>query len=309
MNGLELSRKYYEGIVAPALEERFPRAFRRCAVGLLAKGSDARGWDDELSRDHDWGPRLDVLLSNSDFREFGESLRSFASQLPKEVDGVRYRLGLLSPNPLTDGTEEEPRNIAVFSIAEWLRLHLGLDHVPETEEEWLHVNEASLFDMTTGRVFRNTLDEYSRIVSELSGYYPQPVWRKRISIECRVCSAVDTSSHIIGQLAKAWKRGNVILCHRLMGDVSESIMRLTFLLSREYAPYSKWLWRAFRSLGGVASEIELRFADMLNAEDWQVRESKLSDCIQLLKRWMVDDHIVALPPQEHIHRFYSALRG
>ena len=75
MNGIEISQTYFERIVAPRLEGEFPRTYARCTIGLLGKGSDCRAWDDDLSRDHNWGPRIEIILGDSDFQRFGEPIR------------------------------------------------------------------------------------------------------------------------------------------------------------------------------------------------------------------------------------------
>ena len=56
MRGLELSRLYYEQTGRPALEDRFPELLPQMAFGLAGEGSECFGFDDEFSRDHDWGP-------------------------------------------------------------------------------------------------------------------------------------------------------------------------------------------------------------------------------------------------------------
>ena len=62
--GLELAGEYYARVVRPLLDEAFP-GLRHCAV-RLGEGSEVLGFDTERSTDHDWGPRLQVFLTDSD---------------------------------------------------------------------------------------------------------------------------------------------------------------------------------------------------------------------------------------------------
>ncbi len=62
MNGLELSRAFYEEYGAPMLQEQFPAQAGLIAVGLLGSGSECLGFDDEVSRDHDFEPGFCLLL-------------------------------------------------------------------------------------------------------------------------------------------------------------------------------------------------------------------------------------------------------
>ena len=66
MNGLELSRAYYETFGRPMLEERFPELLPKIAVGLCGSGSECWGYDDAVSRDHDFEPGFCIFLSEED---------------------------------------------------------------------------------------------------------------------------------------------------------------------------------------------------------------------------------------------------
>ena len=52
--GLALCRDYYETIGQPTLQAQFASVWHRIAIGLVGEGSECLGFDDELSRDHDW---------------------------------------------------------------------------------------------------------------------------------------------------------------------------------------------------------------------------------------------------------------
>lgn len=249
------------------------------------------------------GPRLTIILSNQDFDKVGHEVGAFVYQLPKEVDGFRYYLGLLWPDPKANGTDENPRNISVHSVRGFLQSIIGIDHPPVTEEEWLAVDESGLFDATTGHVFVNRLDAFTQAMEDLIAYYPDSVWKKRIGMECRACCRVDQSSHLHGTIERAWKRGNIIRCHKMFADTCEAIMRLCFLLNRKYAPYSKWLNREFKLLPELAGEVLPYFDRALATTDWLQRENILSDCLMILKRRLIATGMVDLDENKHMYRF------
>ena len=58
--GLELAGDFYAGVVRPLLADEFPGL--RYAAALLGPGSEVAGFDTQRSTDHDWGPRLQLLL-------------------------------------------------------------------------------------------------------------------------------------------------------------------------------------------------------------------------------------------------------
>ena len=58
--GLELSRRFYWEAVRPVLDGLWPGLPH--AAALIGAGSETLGFDDEMSTDHGWGPRLQLLL-------------------------------------------------------------------------------------------------------------------------------------------------------------------------------------------------------------------------------------------------------
>ena len=58
--GLELAGDFYDSVVRPLLDDELPGL--RHAAALLGPGSEVAGFDTERSTDHDWGPRLQLLL-------------------------------------------------------------------------------------------------------------------------------------------------------------------------------------------------------------------------------------------------------
>ena len=62
MKGMELARKYYETYGEPMLKRDFPELYPLVAAGLFGSGSECFGFDDEVSRDHDFEPGFCLLL-------------------------------------------------------------------------------------------------------------------------------------------------------------------------------------------------------------------------------------------------------
>ena len=64
LSGGELSRQFHADAVAPLLARAMPGL--GYAAGRLGSGSDVLGFDDAMSRDHDWGCRLTLLVDEAD---------------------------------------------------------------------------------------------------------------------------------------------------------------------------------------------------------------------------------------------------
>ena len=63
MTGSELSHRFFNERLLPLVRQTYPSVEPDMAASVLGMGSDASGLDDELSREHHWGPRCNILPS------------------------------------------------------------------------------------------------------------------------------------------------------------------------------------------------------------------------------------------------------
>ena len=62
MTGLELAQAYWEAYGAPMIREQFPEYEEIAAAALTGAGSECYGFDDEVSRDHDFEPGFCLFI-------------------------------------------------------------------------------------------------------------------------------------------------------------------------------------------------------------------------------------------------------
>ena len=110
--------------------------------------------------------------------------------------------------------------------------------------------------------------------------------------------------------------GSRLVAARLVRD----LMRLCFLMERQYAPYIKWLGTAFAQLG-CADQLVPVFTRVLRANSWQERQEHLTTVYEFVARMHNDLGITdPLPTQVsqyyarpflviHAHRFVDAIRA
>ncbi|MEH7879405.1 hypothetical protein V7799_18135 [Rhizobium laguerreae] len=65
MHGIQLSRGFYTDIVRLWLNEVAPEL--RYSAALIGYGSELLGFDDDVSKDHNWGPRVHIFPGRDDF--------------------------------------------------------------------------------------------------------------------------------------------------------------------------------------------------------------------------------------------------
>ena len=85
MKGLELARAYWEELGRPAYEKNCPEVLEKASVGLVGEGSECFGFDDEISRDHDWGPGFIVLVAKETYDTIGNRLAAAYEALAAEL--------------------------------------------------------------------------------------------------------------------------------------------------------------------------------------------------------------------------------
>ena len=73
-NNLERCRRFYEQYGAPMIHEKFPEYEERIAVGMAGEGSDCFGYEDDISKDHDYGIGFCLWLTSDDYEKIGISL-------------------------------------------------------------------------------------------------------------------------------------------------------------------------------------------------------------------------------------------
>lgn len=273
IRGRELSRLFFEEAVRPVLDATFPGLHYSAA--LIGTGSEVLGFDDPVSSDHGWGPRVDLFLREEDHARRRDAIdEALRSRLPHRFRG--YPTSFTPPDPADNGTQHlEARDAGpVFHKVEivtprgYLLGYLGFDiaHDPEPAD-WLTFPEQKLRTITEGAVFHDGAG--LEAVRARLAYYPRDVWLYMLACGWE---RVGQEEHLMGRAGAAGDElGSALIGSRLARD----LMRLCFLMERRYAPYPKWFGTAFRQLACAgALSPALRRAQL--AATWQERQEHLA---------------------------------
>jgi hypothetical protein len=229
MKGLEIARDFFFSWGLPFLTAQFPNVADKVAAGRIL-GSDVLGGDDEISRDHDWGPQFDLFLSAEAYAAFGEQLsRSMNTAAPNPWRG--YRLA---------GAGD--KSVRVESIPEWFRRYLKLERLPLAAADWPPSSaESILYFLRHGEIWTDASGEFSRWRSALHEY-PEEVLRSRLAEECfRIWQHGEYN--FVQRMARRRDPIAIAVC---LGEFVTGVMRIVLLMSRDFTPYWKWLAFEFR---------------------------------------------------------------
>lgn len=234
MKGLELSKKYYEEFGKPMLQEQFPEIEHLIAVGLVGSGSDCYGYDDNISRDHDFEPGFCLFLPDEsiiDEKTFFNLERAY-SKLPKEFCG--YKRSLVKP---VGGS----RN-GVFRTKDFYTKKIGSPDGELTYEQWFSLPDYALAEATNGEIFKDDFGEFTGIRNKLKNM-PDDIVLKKLAGNLLIMAQSGQYNY-----PRILNRGETASAQLSLFEFSNAAMKCYFLLRGKYMPYYKWQFRALRDL-------------------------------------------------------------
>jgi len=258
--GLKLSRLFYRKIVQPILDREFQGL--RYSAALIGWGSEVLGLDTPMSRDHHWGPRVLLFLSKQDYPGLHKQIEQvLANNLPYKFLGYLTNFSKPEPNGVRHAEQlsSGPVNhmIQIYTSSGFLRTRLGCDvSNPISVFDWLTFPQQRLLELTSGEVFHDGTRELKKIRSQFS-YYPRDIWLYILAAQWIRISQEEAFVGRTGDVGD--ELGSQIVTARIVRE----LIKLSFLLERQYAPYSKWLGSAFsklriaKSLKPVLREVQL----------------------------------------------------
>lgn len=259
-NGMQLAKEYWQTYGKQLLElPKFRDYKSRVAAGLVGHGSECYGFDDEISRDHDFGPGFCLWLTDEDYAKIGEDLQAAYNDLPQEFAGFGSR----EETPRAKSCERSKR-VGVFSTSEFFENITGFSAAPSQNEPylWLSLNESTLAAATNGQIFADPLGEFSKTRQSFK-LMPDDV---RISLISRRLGMMAQAGqyNVPRMLARKDGAAAWLSINEFVRATASIVFLLNNPISAGYLPYYKWQFAALRKLSvrmasrlsGVANQLE-----------------------------------------------------
>lgn len=242
MKGLELSREFYRAYGEPMLSEQFAEWKEQIAVGLVGSGSECFGFDDEISRDHDFEPGFCIFLPDelTVDRQVAFRLERAYAKLPKEFMGVPRQ----SLNPVGGNRH------GVIRISDFYLEKTGSPNGILTLDQWLTLPSYALAEATNGEVFFDGPGTFSSIRASLKEM-PEDVRRKRIAGNLLLMAQSGQYNY-----NRCLEHKETAAAQLAVIEFVKAALQVVFLLNRAYMPYYKWSFRALRALPKFAELAE-----------------------------------------------------
>jgi len=299
IKGLDLSEIYYKEAVRPILKRRFPNLAH--SATLMGPGSDVLGYDTAQSMDHDWGPRLMLFLTQTDYDAYRDQIEQILrEELPFEVRGYPSNFGRHEDGTaVMVATNNRPINhsVRLLTVERFFPHALNFDPTGDIRAvDWLSVPENHLLTVTAGRVFHDGLGQLEPIRARLR-YYPHDVWLYLLAAQWRRIGQEEAFMGRCGQVGD--DLGSRLVAGRLVRD----LMRLCFLMERRYAPFIKWFGTAFAQLNCAETLLPI-LTQALEADSWQEREISLTTAYEFVAT-MHNDLGITDPLPTKVSQFHA----
>jgi hypothetical protein len=296
MKGLDLAEAYYDAHGAPMIAGRFASYAQQMAVGFVGPGSECFGFDDAISRDHDWGPGFCIWLKAADYERFGTALQQAYEHLPPTFMGF---------GPRTVSPGEQGRT-GVGEISTFYRIYTGLDHVPANLGEWLSIRESSLATCTNGKIFTDPPGEFSRWRKALLDFYPEDVRLKKLASRC---FTIGQTGQVNFQ--RSLKRKEFFAVQYSETKFCADVISLVFLLNKRYTPFYKWMHRAVGELPLLGRRIHAWIADLLACKAHDEKSAIIEKICASIISALKDEGLSDSPSAfllDHAHRIHDRIK-
>jgi hypothetical protein len=266
--GADLAAAFHRDLVGPLIRRELPGL--RYAAARLGSGSDVLGLDDVMSRDHDWGLRLTVLVDKADRAAAEPVAELLERRLPAEFRGQPVRFA-------TTWDPAVAHRVEVATVGEFAASRLGLDPLAGMSSlDWLVLTGQSVLEVVAGPVFADATTELGPLRRGLA-WYPPDV--ERYMLACG-WQRVSQRLAFVGRTAQT---GQPLQSRLLSAELASDVISLAFALHRQWEPYEKWREALFGRLPDT-DDLGLLLETAVGAEDWTRREAALGAAVEALAR-------------------------
>lgn len=228
ISGTELCQKYYEAFGRPMIQRNFAEYEDRISCGMVGEGSDCFGFDDEYSKDHDYGPAFCIWIDDDIYDKIAPQLERAYNLLPKYFMGIKR----------TESPQSGKRT-GVFRTSEFYTSLLGTSKIPQTESEWLSIPIEKLAVCTNGCVFTSVKNQFTEIRDHLINDFPETVRLRHLAQQTALMA--QSGQYNFNRMIK---RGCIVTSEICFSEFMLASLRCCHLLEGRYYPYYKWLFKS-----------------------------------------------------------------
>lgn len=297
MQGLELSRRLFEEH-GRALLERLDLT-DVCSVGCVGGTSQNAGIDDQVSRDHFWGPYLTFILPAQTWRVHGRRLKEELKDLPDRVEGISWR-GYGGPGP---------RKTDVVEMAGFLSELTGYRKPPTGLVDWLpHLTRQGflgrrwterLYDAGQGAVFHDPHNQFTRLWRHYVRYPPPEIQKGLLARGLfRTWNAGPEYN-----LARTLQRGDGLAFSQCRSLFVNEVIELAFCWNNSFVPAFKWRIAHFRRLPDCPVAVREGIAELASMQPNERALTAATEVVQAVKHVINGRFQISTTPSEPLSTY------
>lgn len=239
MKAIELSKEYFYDIAYPIFKKEYPQIEDIWAVGLVGEGSENFRLDDEISKDHDYGPGFCIWLKKEDKIIHERKIEEILNKLPKKFKGYE-RIE----------TRGAGKRIGLFSIEEFYYKYTSFEKFPISDIDFLKIPESFLATATNGEVFFDNCKIFTKYRNYLKDFYPSDVLKKKLAAYLFQMGQAGQYN-----LKRSLDRNDIGGVFFSKNEFVDGLFGALFLFAKVYMPYYKLKFRRLESLNYYPKEL------------------------------------------------------
>jgi hypothetical protein len=272
MKGLELSRKYFEEYGRGMLESKFPEYKDRIAAGLVGQGSEKYGFDDEISRDHDFCAGFCLWLNDDDYEKIGFELSREYRKLADEFMGF----------PTREKATSAGSRYGVMTVSGFFSSLVGENYANLSAEDYLYMPSSYLADATNGEIFYDRSGKFTEIYEKIKYGMPEDVRLKKIA--ANLAGMAQSGQYNYKRCINHAQFGAAVLS---LTEFVKYAAHTVFLLNKKHAPFYKWLLYGMSKLeilGNLSSSLEFLLTFENSESSYSIKSDIIEDvCLSVAK--------------------------
>ncbi len=258
---IEEAKQLYEDTGRELIHSMLPEFEDLMAIGLAGHGSECFGFDDEVSRDHDFFPGFSIWIDDGTDYAAGVEISRVYRRICERAETERSALA------------NNARG--VHRIGEFYTRYTGSAGAPETWEQWMFVPEYALAEASNGQVWRDDPGRFSREREIILNGMPEDVRKKKIA--ARAVKMAQSGQYNYLRCLKHGQEGAAALA---LAEFVQASCSMIYLLNRKHMPYYKW---AFKGMEGLE-----KLGDMKDALEFLLTGEQDQDGI-MIKTGVIED--------------------
>ena len=233
--GQRQSYDLYKNILNPIIDKKYKSYRKYMTFGLFGEGSECLGYDDQISQDHNFEPRVNIIIDRPAYQII-DSLRSDLQKI--------------------EGT-----NFIIQSMEEFFFNYTKFTKGPNTIEDWRHIPSHFLANATNGLVFENNLEEFTRIRKNLKDYYPEDLRIKFMALDLFEMGQAGQYNYL-----RANRRQDIVAASISLNIFVNKTISLVHHINKVYEPFYKWKHRSLKDLDLLGLRVSQMLEELLGLD-------------------------------------------